>query len=428
MNPEPDNVISVDQLQVGVYVYLDVGWMRHPFTFNNFKIRDEDQLDIIRRLGLDHVRWDPLRSDLKPLPKPSPAEDGASPAQIEPAAPAEDEDHQMLAAKRVRIQRLSEHRHRMSHVEAAFQSAANVVRGINKNIHSQPARTVNDASQLIEQVVDSLLAAPELTIQLMSEKPGNEDYYFHSLNVAVLSMTLGRELGLPAEIVRSIGLGALFHDIGLNEIPAKILNNPGPLSKAEREFREMHCQYGLDIAKKSSLPGSVQKIILQHHELFDGTGYPAALKSEAIDTLARLVGLINAYDNLCNPVGSASGMTPHEALSYMFAQQRKRFDPRFLQAFIRFMGVYPPGSVVGLSNDALGLVIRVNSSRPLRPSIIVYDAGIPKSEAIILDLEEEPDINITRAIKPAQLPAAVYDYLSPRRRVSYYFDSSSATA
>jgi putative nucleotidyltransferase with HDIG domain len=430
MNPDQENVISVDQLQVGVYVYLDVGWMRHPFTFNNFKIRDEDQLNTIRRLGLDQVRWDPLRSDLKPLPKSATTDGEPSSTQIEqieqlePVVQAEDDP--LLAAKRARIQRLSEHRNRLSQVEAAFQSAANIVRGINKNIHAQPARTFSDASQLIEQVVDSLLAAPELTIQLMSEKPGNEDVYFHSLNVAVLSMTLGRELKLPAEIVRTIGLGALFHDIGLNEIPAKILNNPGPLSKAEREFREMHCHYGVEIAKKASLPSSVQKIIQQHHELFDGTGYPVGLKGEAIDTLARLVGLINAYDNLCNPVGNASGMTPHEALSYMFAQHRTRFDPRFLQAFIRFMGVYPPGSVVGLSNDALGLVIRVNSSRPLRPSIIVYDAGIPKSEAIILDLEEEPDINITRAIKPAQLPAAVYDYLSPRRRVSYYFDGASA--
>jgi hypothetical protein len=89
------------------------------------------------------------------------------------------------------------------------------------------------------------------------------------------------------------------------------------------------------------------------------------------------------------------------------------------------MGVYPPGTVVGLSNDAIGLVIKVNMERALRPTVIIYDPAIPKHEALILDLGDEPDINITRAIRPVQLLPKVFDYLSPRRRVSYYFDGGS---
>jgi putative nucleotidyltransferase with HDIG domain len=422
MDIEKENTISVDQLQIGVYVLLDVGWMHHPFSFNNFKIRDESQLRAIRQLGLKQVRWDPSRSDLKPLKKNTqPAADTL--AQAAPAV-SDSAGEALMSAKRQRIQRLSDHREKLARVEVAFVNAANVVRSINKNIYSQSAKTVADASVLVQQMVETLLVSPELAIQVMSEKPGSDDLYFHSLNVAVLSMTLARELNLPAEIVKMIGVGAIFHDIGLNEVPAKILNNPDPLTKAEREFREQHCQYGLNIGKMAGLPAPVLKIIFQHHEFIDGSGYPGKLKGDSIDPLARLVALVNAYDNLCNPVNIAQAMTPHEALSYMFAQQRQRFDPRFLQAFIRFMGVYPPGTVVSLSNDALGLVIKVNSSRPLRPTVVVYDAGIPKNEAIILDLEDEPDINISRAIKPAQLPTAVFEYLNPRRRVSYYFDAS----
>lgn len=425
---EKENTISVDQLQVGIYVHLDVGWIHHPFSFNNFKIRDENQLKAIRQLGLSHVRWDPTRSDLKPLAKGSsrpPVPEVAAPNQQ--AADAT-EGGAMMATKRQRIQRLTEHREKLARVELAFVNAAQVVRGINKSIYSQPEKTVQDTSKLIEQMVQTLLTAPELAIQVMAERPGNEDIYFHSLNVSVLSMTLARELKLPPEIVHMIGVGAIFHDLGLNEIPSKILNNPSPLSKSEREFREMHCQYGHDLGKKVGLPPAVLKIIHQHHEHYDGSGYPRKLKGEEIDPLARLVALVNAYDNLCNPNNIAQAMTPHEALSFMFAQQRHRFDPRFLQAFIRFMGVYPPGTVVSLSNDALGLVIKVNSSRPLRPTVVVYDAGIPKNEAIILDLEDEPDINISRAIKPAQLPTAVFEYLNPRRRVSYYFDAANKAA
>jgi putative nucleotidyltransferase with HDIG domain len=430
MTRDKEHNISVDQLQVGVYVYLDVGWMKHPFSFNNFKIRDEAQLKTIRELGLKVVRWDPARSDIKPLASRS----GLSVAPTEPvAAPkgiAHESEHAgaqaaMMADKRARIQALAEHREKIAKVEQAFISAANVVRGIGKTIYSQPEKTIAEAGQLVGEMVDALLLAPDLAIQVMAEKPGAEDIYFHALNVSVLAMIVARELNLPADAVKLVGIGALFHDIGLNEVPAKILNNPGTLTKPEREFREMHCQYGLDIGKKAGLAQTALNIIYQHHEHFDGSGYPRKLKGEAIDPLARLVALVNAYDNLCNPVNIAHALTPHEALSLMFSKHRALFDPKLLQVFIRFMGVYPPGTVVGLSNEALGLVIKVNAARALKPTVIVYDADIPKSEALILDLGDEPDINISCALRPGQLPPAVFDYLSPRRRVSYYFDAGA---
>ncbi|MBL8460536.1 MAG: HD-GYP domain-containing protein, partial [Zoogloea sp.] len=155
------------------------------------------------------------------------------------------------------------------------------------------------------------------------------------------------------------------------------------------------------------------------------SGYPNKLKGEQIDPLARIVSLVNYYDNLCNPVDLSKAMTPHETLSLMFAQRRAKFDTRALQVMIRCLGVYPPGTVVKLSNDAIALVSSVNPSKPLRPWVTVYDASIPKDEAIMLDLEEEPDINIAKALRPIQLPAEVYEYLSPRKRVTYYFDADS---
>ena len=432
MVQDKENLISVDQLQVGVYVYLDVGWMHHPFRFNNFKIRDEEQLATIRQLGLKTVRWDPARSDIKPLAKeevtaaaaPAAAQAPApeAPPAVDPATAA------IMAAKQARMRQLAEHREKIARTEQAFTKAANVVQGINKSIFSEPATTLQLVGQFIGEVAAELLSAPELAIQVMGSKPASEDVYFHALNVSVLAMILGRELKMPAEVVRMIGMGALFHDIGLNEIPARISGSPGNLSKAEREFRELHCQYGFDIGKKVGLPPAALNIILQHHEHFDGSGYPRKLKGEAIDLLARTVAVVNAYDNLCNPANVAQALTPHEALSQIFAQQRNRFDPRLLQAFIRFMGVYPPGTVVGLSNETLGLVIKTSSARPLKPTVILYDADVPKNEAVMLDLNEEPDVNISRAIRPGQLPPAVFDYLSPRRRVSYYFDAEGTGA
>jgi putative nucleotidyltransferase with HDIG domain len=402
--------------------------MHHPFTANNFKIRTEEQLATIRQLGLKAVRWDPLRSDVNPLAKGQVA---VAAADSQPQGPATEfaadpVTEALMAAKHRRIRQLLELRENMARTEQAFANAANVVRGINKSIHAEPEKTLQQARQLIAEMAAELLAAPELAIQVMAGNRAGEDLYFHSLNVTVLAMILGRELRMPAELVRMIGIGALFHDIGLNEIPARILGGSGALTKAERDFREQHCRYGFETGKKAGLPPAALNIILQHHEQFDGSGYPAKLKGEAIDLLARLVAVVNIYDNLCNPANVAQALTPHEALSQVFAQQRNHFDPRLLQAFIRFMGVYPPGTIVGLSNEVLGLVVKTNSARPLKPIVIVYDAEIPKQEAVILDLDEEPGINISRAIRPAQLPQAVFDYLSPRRRVSYYFDAEGA--
>ena len=90
---------------------------------------------------------------------------------------------------------------------------------------------------------------------------------------------------------------------------------------------------------------------------------------------------------------------------------------------IRSLGVYPPGSIVKLSNDAIAMVVSVNPHTTLRPWVMLYDAAIPKDEAALINLDTETDMSISKAVRPAQLPAPVYAYLSPRKRITYYFDS-----
>jgi putative nucleotidyltransferase with HDIG domain len=413
------DMISVDLLKVGMYIHLDVSWISHPFSLNAFKIKSEDQIRTIRGLGVKEIRWDPTKSDLSPAP----GEPGGSPAD-ESLGQASPQEKQALEAKRIRVEILHKQREKMSQMEEAFSSAAAIVRSINKKIFSQPKETIEETRRLVDKMVESFLAAPEVAIHIMGEKLG-EEVYCHSLNVAILSMMIARELKLPPEVINTLGSGSLFHDIGLTEVSPTIINKTDPLTKIERNFREMHCEYGLDIGKKIGLPPPVLKIIYQHHELFDGSGYPKKLEGEAIDLLARIVVIANHYDNLCNPPSILNALTPHEALSQMFAQYRAKFDQKLLQLFIRCMGVYPPGTIVKLSNEAIGLVTAVNASKPLKPMMIIFDPKVPKNEAIILDLEQEPGINISKAIRPALLSRAAYEYLSPRKRVNYYFDADA---
>jgi putative nucleotidyltransferase with HDIG domain len=253
---------------------------------------------------------------------------------------------------------------------------------------------------------------------------GGEELYFHSLNVSMLALMMARDLKMPLEVAGVLGVGALLHDMGRKEVPGSILLKTEALTQAERNFYEMHCQFGVEIGQHMQLAPAAIAIIREHHELFDGTGYPARLKGEAISPLARIVVIANYYDEMCNPPALADALTPHEALSLMFAKLRSKFDPKFLQVLIRCLGVYPPGTIVQLSNGAIGMVATVNTANPMKPTVMIYDAEVPKDEAMLLDMAHETEFNIAKALRPGHVPREVYNYLSPRKRVSYYFDAS----
>lgn len=411
--------ITPAQLCVGLFVHLDLGWMDHPFTFSSFKIKTQDQITTIRRLGLKRIRYEPAKSDAKPAPVPPEPINAPVPEVVAEPQPAIDE--QLINEKKERVEQLNRIKNELHEVEQKFQKAAQSVKNIARNVHARPKEAHDEADKLIGQMVETMLAKGDVMVHAMNDKLG-EDAYFHSLNVTVLSLMLAKVLELDMEQVHQLGMGAMFHDIGKTDIPQKITLKTEPLNKAEQSFFEMHCDYGLKIAEKVGLSKAALAIVMQHHEHHDGSGYPNKLVGKQISTLAGIVAIVNTYDNLCNPLSIANALTPHEALSQMFALKRGKFDEAPLKAFIRCLGVYPPGSIVQLSNDMLGLAISVNPSKPLKPNVLVYDPEIPKDEAVIVNLANETELNITKSLRPNQLPREVYQYLSPRKRVTYYFD------
>ena len=244
----------------------------------------------------------------------------------------------------------------------------------------------------------------------------------HALNVSVLALVLAKSLNMTAEEARHLGMAAIFHDIGKEEVPDRILMKTEPLNKVEQAYYEQHAEIGAKLAREAGLPERIATIILQHHEHIDGSGYPQHLKQAQIDPLARLMSIVNTYDNLCNPHNAPQGMTPYEALSHLFATQRNKFDSAMLKLLIKCLGVYPPGSIVFLSTGVHGIVMSVNPSKPLRPFVMLHVPEVPREEPVVLDLSDEPGINITKCLRASQLPKNVYEYLSPRKRISYYFD------
>ena len=421
------HTISIDQIKVGLYIHLDLHWMEHPFGLGSFRIKSDEQIHTLRALGLQQIRFDPAKSDVQPLPPIAATAPAAAPAAAPaPIAPATDDP--ALVAKRQRLERLRLQREAMIRVEKNYLRAANSVRNLQQGLDRHPAQTVTEATRLVEQMVSEFLEAPEVSIHALGSRPGVPDVFVHALNVAVLSLLLARHLRLPAAAMRLLGQGALFHDVGLADVPSRILRNTDPLSAVERAARELHCEYGLRRTQALGLPPEVRAIIEQHHELADGSGYPNHLKGDAIAPLARIVAVANQYDNLCNPVNPALALTPHEALSRIFRQQKACFDPGLLQGLIRSLGVYPPGTLVSLSNEAICVVTSVNPARALKPVVVVYEPAMPDDEPMIIDLALQPEVNISAALRPAAVSREVREYLRVRSRVSYYFDSATPSA
>ena len=165
-------------------------------------------------------------------------------------------------------------------------------------------------------------------------------------------------------------------------------------------------------------------VIGQHHEHQDDSGFPQGIGGQRISVPARMVALVNRYDNLCHGSARTLAMTPHEALSLLFAQGQRQYDPALLGAFVRMMGVYPPGSVVQLTDERYAVVESVCASRPLRPKVQVHEPGVPEDEAPLLDLSQQRALGIRRALPAEQLPSAVREQLMPLRRAAWFFEAS----
>ena len=407
--------ISPAQLRIGLHIRLD-GWMEHPFLFSSFKIRNEKQIRALQSLGLEFVWWLPDRSETAPLP--APAADAPAPPPVPVADPFV---AAMWQAKQERREYLARKREAFGRCENRFNASVGRVKSLLRNLFARPAESLVQAQEVVAEMVDTLLTEKDVLLHLMSAKSGDEGAYYHAINVTMLSLMLAREAGFTADEMRALGLGTLLHDMGKERVPSRILLKKTPWTAAERTFYQQHVVYGLEMAAKlQDLPLGTLEVIAQHHEMLDGSGFPSKLTGNRIGRLGRIVAIANAYDDNCNRLNPADAMTPAEALARMFKREREKYDAELLQHFIRCLGVYPPGSIVQLSNDAIGLVVNVNPGKLLHPTLLLYDPTVPKEEAILLDLAEEPELSVARTLHPNALSREIHDYLSPRSRISYY--------
>ncbi|MBY6188523.1 DUF3391 domain-containing protein [Marinobacter hydrocarbonoclasticus] len=403
--------IPVNHLEVGQSIRLPLAWKEHPFMFNRFRIKDEGQIQLILKLGVNHVFLQ-LEEGQRP-PELTTPETPANP----PAA-----DLQALQAQQAERDALVEesriYRRQLKKCEQAYGKSVETLRASYSRIPTAPDQAYADCCAVVDGIIQQFDEAGSETVLQLVAANQEGTLQFHSLNVSVVALVLGRALGLEGPQLRELGLAALVHDIGKLRVPATIRNKRGPLSQAEQNYLRQHPKLAIEMLKGTAYATkAISAMVVSHHEYLDGSGYPQKLSGKAIYPMTQILTIANEYDGLVN--GNIKSLPPYQALAYMFKHRAKKLNPVFLQTLVKTLGVYPPGTLLRLENGQVGKVVSNEESQPLFPTLMLYDAEIPKKEAPMVSLEML-GLKIDGVLKTSELTEAQCHYLDVSPALAYY--------
>jgi putative nucleotidyltransferase with HDIG domain len=248
----------------------------------------------------------------------------------------------------------------------------------------------------------------------------------HAMNVAVLAMLLGRQFDFSQEQIKILGMAGLLHDIGEQLLPPDLLKKRNMrMDNHERTMIQQHVELGLTILEQfPELPHTVAQVIRQHHERIDGSGYPDGLRGDRLYLSSKIIMVVEEYESLINASDVRNNKSPAEALSHLYLNSKTIYPEEIVVALIQVLSVYPPGTVVELSDTSVGLVVSINLQARMRPLIILYDPAVERGNPNITDLSIEQNRSIVRSITRHELPPAVSEYLNLARWTGYFINSS----
>lgn len=214
----------------------------------------------------------------------------------------------------------------------------------------------------------------------------------HCLRVALFAIAFGRFLGLHEDDLEVVGLCGLLHDVGKMKVDPAILNKPGRLTHDEMEHIRQHPALGYQLLQSQhTLEPIITDVTLHHHERIDGAGYPDQLADWQISRFARLVSIVDAFDAITSDRCYQAGRSTADAMGILFRGRGEQFDAEMVEAFIRMVGIYPPGTLVQLTSGEVALVVGTHPGKKLKPRVeILLDADKKPTRARLVDLASDP--------------------------------------
>jgi HD-GYP domain-containing protein (c-di-GMP phosphodiesterase class II) len=359
--------IRTDQLKPGMFIHdLNCGWLDHPFVSNAFHVRDEETVKKIINLGIRELYIDTIKG----------ADVWAARTEGEVNADLE-RRLQEIAQKQADKPVVTELKEEVARARRLHGEANKIVRNMLADIRLGQQVQVDRVEPLVEGMVDSIFRNQDALLPLARLK-NHDDYTFqHSVSVCALLVAFGRGMKLEKPAIKELALGGLLHDVGKARVPDEILNKPGRLD--DEEFVCMQSHVVQSVVLLQNTPG-ISKIALQvageHHERFDGSGYPRKLAGEKISLYGQMAAIVDVYDAISSERVYHKGMPPTQALKKLLEWSSHHFDPQLVQAFIRAIGIYPTGTLIRLESNRMGVVIEQNEGNLLEPVVrVFYHAG-----------------------------------------------------
>lgn len=250
--------------------------------------------------------------------------------------------------------------------------AEGLVRDFLRNARLSGEIDTKSVDSMVERMVESIFRNPDALTSLARLKSFDDYTFAHCVNVCIISLAIGRHMGLRKSYLKDLGVGAILHDIGKMLVPEFILKKPGKLTDDEFSVMRTHSSLGDDLlGQNNDISWQARQVTLQHHEKFDGSGYPAGLAGKDIHLLARIGAVADVYDAMSSNRIYQKAIAPEEALRKLYLLRGSHFDPVIVERLIKCLGVYPIGTLVELNTCEKAIVRSINSANPLRPTVLM---------------------------------------------------------
>ncbi len=394
--------LHVSDLRTGMYVCkLDRDWLDTPFIMQGFMIEEREDIDIVAEycefvyIDIDEARKYAANGPSSSVGTASQGRRGGPP------------DYQTDVS--------SEHRQ----MYKTFREARSVTRSMLENIRLGAAIDNNQAKDTVNECVQSVIRHPDALLWMSRIRQQQEYTAEHCLNVCILAIAFGRQLGFSEAELQNIGMCGLLHDVGKMRVPQEIINKPGALTTKEYRMMKAHTVHGRNLLMSTAgVYGGAIDAAYSHHERIDGEGYPRKLSGSNISYYSKIISIVDAYDAMTADRCYDSAKTSTQALKIIYAERGKQFDEELALKFIQTIGLYPAGSLVELYNGEVGIIIEANLRlRHLPRVILVLDENknkLIKEKIVDLSLIENGDLPkrylIKQVWKDGSFDVSIRDY------------------
>lgn len=358
--------IGVAQLKPGMFVHdMDCGWMEHPFLTDSFKVSSDKDIERMIGYGIHELYIDSEKGlDVEDAPTRIEVEEVIT-RKI--AAVVE----QFKLIEPVSLQEEMENARQVR--DEANRIISELMMGVRQGKKVETERL----DPVVRRMSESILRNKDALLSLCRIKEKDNYTFLHSVSVGALLMCFTRVFKPKPGDMELVGIGGMLHDIGKTMVPDRILNKPGALTPDEFATMQMHVQYGRNILSDArDISQTSFDVVAQHHERYDGSGYPLKLKGAEMSVYGQMASIVDVYDAMTSDRVYRMGMDPTLAVRKMFEWSHSHFDPKLIQLFVRTIGIYPVGSLVMLESKRIAIILNQDNRDLTRPVLrIVYDTS-----------------------------------------------------